>query len=37
VGVPLFDEVVRTVLAEAPCRVMVIAAPQDLEEEHAGR
>jgi nucleotide-binding universal stress UspA family protein len=26
---PLFDEVVRDVLAEAPCRVMVITAPPD--------
>jgi nucleotide-binding universal stress UspA family protein len=26
---PLFDEVVRDVLANAPCRVMVIAPPQD--------
>ena len=29
VGVPLFDEVGANVLAEAPCRVMVIAPPPD--------
>lgn len=27
-GTQIFDEVVRTILADAPCRVSVIAAPQ---------
>lgn len=31
---PLFEETVRTVLVEAPCRVMVVAPPQT-EDDHA--
>lgn len=33
----VFDEVVRTVLAEASCRVMVIAAPLEQDQAHARR
>lgn len=36
-GRPIFDEVVRAILADAPCRVSVIAAPQAEEASVAPR